>query len=1324
MLTRITSGVFKSSWWFLLVCLVLAAIYLSMGRLLAWSVSFNQDQIKSFLQDNGLEFVQLGEIQGGWAVYDPRFEVRNLTLGKDGVTALEVDYLSLRLDSLRSALKQTPIISEVEISGIRLTLERDDEGLWIRGLARGDGEFSLQSLLDSIPYLEFLRLDAIDIDLVSPNLELRLASREGEPWLVSSSGDANVVSFPLYLEREEDGKSIQSNRLELRGFYEGDLRESDFRAQLYLDAPHVDLEDFLPHVVIANKNLSSATLDTEIWLNITPGVVDITGDVVVRDVRLGEASDDLLDLVQTRFRYLGDSFSEGQLTFPSIAIESGEFGFESGRVDVAVASEGGRVLWAAEMASLLVKDAVSVANFASSKSLLSPRLSSMLATTSPSGVLEDITIVSGLDSGFVSMPLSGSSNNKLKLVSHVNEFQMGSYLGIPAIDSLNGLISIEPDRGYLDIDNDQFQLYFKSMFSQPWPFDSGKGRVAYRIADGAFSVFSGLIELIQGDLQAYGKLHLSLPADRDQQTWGLAIGVKHADLLSAARYIPVTTPRDLTDWLDQAIRGGVSQETGLVIHGALFRGAPAVRKAHDIYFNVVGGVVEYHKDWPIFHEMQGTVHVNNHQVTAAGATGKILESDVLSANVLIPLSLTGKVDTILVDAIANGSFSDAIVVLNETPLSETTGGMAAAWEGNGPLRASMSLNIPLGARIDEEVGANVDVSLSSATLRMNDFDLTVSELEGQINYNNVTGLVSPAFKGRTFDRPITGTIRTDVHGAGGEIYVDVNGSVDSGALYEWSDQILLSRATGTLAYETTVHVPFGGSKDEVYVEARSDLVGITVDLPYPLDKSDAASSHQFSYRQLFMEPGYIVELSLDDSVKASLKVEDGIAVGGRVHFGEEASGAVTYDGIRMTGSLKRLDYEDWTLTTERLGEISEVSLHDEIAEHVASVTLTIDEFLVYELALEQVSTLVTREDGLWLAQLENEMLVGKVAVFDDVEKPLEVDLEWLSFDGGESTQDPFAEVNPLDIGDIDFTTKQLLMGSEDYGSWAFRFRADESAANFEDLTATALGVQVLPGSSAQWLYENNQHTTSFRGQLLINDLAEALQKFGFASSIEGEGLKLDADVRWDGSPAMIDVESIMGTVAIQEGNGRFVQAETGGALKLLGIFDFASLARRLRLDFSDVVEKGFEFTEISGVTSFDRGMIEVQKPIVIDGSSGKFTAAGSIDLNSRNLDNDMIVTLPVGRTLPWYAAYSAFATGPLAGAGVMIAQKVFQNQIDQMSSAKYKISGTIEEPVIEFVSIFDDSVREAKSEPDAEGVTEVTDKVETEVEIMPVIELE
>ncbi len=109
------------------------------------------------------------------------------------------------------------------------------------------------------------------------------------------------------------------------------------------------------------------------------------------------------------------------------------------------------------------------------------------------------------------------------------------------------------------------------------------------------------------------------------------------------------------------------------------------------------------------------------------------------------------------------------------------------------------------------------------------------------------------------------------------------------------------------------------------------------------------------------------------------------------------------------------------------------------------------------------------------------------------------------------------------------------------------------------------------------------------------------------------------------------------------------------------------------------------------------GIIE---PIAVKGSSGSFRVGGQVSLVTQEIDSDMIVTLPLSQNLPWYAAYSAIATGPLVGAGVWVAQKVFEKQIDQFSSAKYKVTGTVDEPVVEFVSIFNDSVRDM-SESDA-----------------------
>ena len=97
------------------------------------------------------------------------------------------------------------------------------------------------------------------------------------------------------------------------------------------------------------------------------------------------------------------------------------------------------------------------------------------------------------------------------------------------------------------------------------------------------------------------------------------------------------------------------------------------------------------------------------------------------------------------------------------------------------------------------------------------------------------------------------------------------------------------------------------------------------------------------------------------------------------------------------------------------------------------------------------------------------------------------------------------------------------------------------------------------------------------------------------------------------------------------------------------------------------------------------------------GAGSQLTLAGDVNLVTESLDNDLIFTLPLNKNLPWYAAYSAIVTGPLMGAGVFLAQQVFKNQIDELTSLKYEITGTLEQPEVKLVAIFDDSIRSQKA---------------------------
>ena len=99
--------------------------------------------------------------------------------------------------------------------------------------------------------------------------------------------------------------------------------------------------------------------------------------------------------------------------------------------------------------------------------------------------------------------------------------------------------------------------------------------------------------------------------------------------------------------------------------------------------------------------------------------------------------------------------------------------------------------------------------------------------------------------------------------------------------------------------------------------------------------------------------------------------------------------------------------------------------------------------------------------------------------------------------------------------------------------------------------------------------------------------------------------------------------------------------------------------------------------------------------MLVDSSSGNFQVGGSVDLHSGMLNNEMIVTLPVSKSLPWYGVYLSLAN-PLAGLGVVVGERVLRKPLEQFSTAKFEVKGTLDEPQVNFVSLWDTSLKETQ----------------------------
>jgi uncharacterized protein YhdP len=101
--------------------------------------------------------------------------------------------------------------------------------------------------------------------------------------------------------------------------------------------------------------------------------------------------------------------------------------------------------------------------------------------------------------------------------------------------------------------------------------------------------------------------------------------------------------------------------------------------------------------------------------------------------------------------------------------------------------------------------------------------------------------------------------------------------------------------------------------------------------------------------------------------------------------------------------------------------------------------------------------------------------------------------------------------------------------------------------------------------------------------------------------------------------------------------------------------------------------------------------LKIVNPIQFKSGSSEFRWNGSVTKNKSGkyniLDLEVVMTLPLREYLP---AYALILGGPLTAGVVYIAGKAFKRNLDKLSSGKWTISGTLEEPKTNFEGWFED----------------------------------
>ncbi len=839
-----------------------------------------------------------------------------------------------------------------------------------------------------------------------------------------------------------------------------------------------------------------------------------------------------------------------------------------------------------------------------------------------------------------------------------------SFNGIPRLEDAGGRLHGHLHALRIALAGAPLHAAMPEHFDGRWNYDSAAGEITLWFGLG-FLGLRGTGSLRSEEAGVELGLALTRPHDPLEGHLSMVARLDRTTVGHARQFLPRELRGQLRSWLDTGLIGGQLANGALAYHGHTRTLPDLPMRRIALTGHLRDGVVAYHPDWPVAESLSGHVTVSGAAVRGRFDAGTSLGLPVQNLKVDVPRD-AAHVDVRLQ---ARPSAGEALAFAFATPIEDYLSFACECWTGTGPVGIDATLRIPF-AGPPEPGDVAVAFDLDGVSLGLTDLRLQFHDLEGSARFRSPHDIAAMGVEGTLFGFPVRIDATSDndavsfaLTGHGG--VADVFAVLDMGNVKEVTGPS--AAVHGAFDFDATFDF-FAASHRPPVLRVSTDALGVTLDLPKPLAK-DSATSRPLTTRMVFSGDTVFADGN-DDVASWWLRVGPDAELRGAVGIGVPPSPPeAVAEGVSIAGTLRHFD-------ASGASSLSEAPLRWRLEG------LAVERIGLHDLTLTNARLDGSGSPGELALQFDSEEMTGSLAVQPD--RPLRIDLAEVRLPGGETGVDPVdVSVIPL-LPAADIEIRRVLLDGEHFGSWRFGTRPAEDAVHFTNVSGDIKGLRIDALEDIVWTLDNESH---FHGTVTASNLASVLPAWGYATSVESTDVDIRGDVTWPGSPLNFQLDRLSGDIGLTVTEGRFLDVAEVPAGRILTLLDFSKVAQRLRLDFSDVFGQGIGFERIRASTSLDQGVLHFEEPLEIRGSGSEFRIYGTVDFHDGALDNDMVVTLPLSSSLPWYAFWLA-STNPATAAGVLLGREVFKRQIEALSSARYRVTGTIDEPKPSFVGIF------------------------------------
>jgi uncharacterized protein (TIGR02099 family) len=1322
---RLLSYLVRKALLLLAVAVIALAVLVQAGRSLMPLAADYREPLAELLSQQVGGKVTLKQLQADWSGLQPVLAVQGVQVtAASGEPVLALERARFRLDIISSVLAWRPVWGEVQLAGGVLGVTEDAQGRW---LLQG-------SLASSAAPNPRLHNKILDVLLASRRIALeqtRLAftfnsgeqiSLASPTLLLENSGAFHRLTLQLDTPQNPDA-------LHLMVEGRGDPREAGFTADAYLKLHEYPASQWL-QVALGKAGLSpargaAANLSANIWL--TKGAdsgVNLVGDLTFADAQL-QLPNSGTALMGFRTDISGQIGSHQRW---HLSLQNALWQLNQGtqlQLDAAASRAGAQAPVKMQLSSL---DLAKLTRLMQSTQALSefPRLHQLAQSLNARGQVQRLEVA-----------VPPADWRQWQLAANVEQVEVSSWKGVPAFSGVSGYVHADAQGGYVQLDaRAGFSMAFAKIYRQPLAFDSARGRIEWHLQPEQNRVFinSGKLEVSDGDERAQGYFHLQLPWQPNSHSIDLTVYVSAQQVAAGQykKYLPAVIPELLAEYLDQGIglnNPGYAPQAAFIYRGSIDSKASADHSVA-LSLEVADGDFNYHPDWPVARHLNGHLTLDNTDLYSQFNRAQIYNSDIHNARVTLTDNPQDEGKVLGVTGQLEGIASDGLRILRQSVLRRYVGDSMDTWYLHGELEASLDLAIPL---VSGAAGAdyNVQIDLDAPSFALDNYNLELSDFSGRIGYDSKRGLSSEQLRGRLFGSDVSVSLGAEQTAQQHQTLIDVQAQATAQQLAQWSEQPALEFIEGALPLDihialnhNTAHagappLPQADASDDVATEPNDALVasvGVHADLkharvalPAPLAKATGEPG-ELVVNYVLGQQTALVDVHYLDQLRAMLHIDPKTRqlLTGAVGLRQEPE-LLAQPGLHVTGHLERLEVAPWQAAWQRYRQLSAATQNGPSALPEASAQMTLDVPVSANIQIDQkrLGSLKLDDIQLKLRQMPQawDFMVVSDTVTGEFRWPLQADEPWqlnisqlaLPAPPPEPEQNDASETRapsePLlstqlltQLQRAEVNIQQLRVDGEDYGQWQFTLEPSDDALTLQNLQAQVRGL-TLAGSESQPAsvrWQVSPPYTQLQGQLSADNMAEVMRQWQAPPSLETDAARYQYSLGWPGDPLAFDLTQLVGDVSADIGAGRFIRDSpmaAEGLLKLMGLFNFDSLARRLRLDFSDLYKSGLTFDKITGAVHFDSGQMTIVEPVLLRTPSSRMQLTGDVDLVTQTLDARLVATLPMGGNL---TVIAALAAGLPAAAGVFVISKLFEEQMNKATSLTYRITGDWDDPVTAF----------------------------------------